>query len=116
MSEQIIETRVMDLQLGDVVILGPGPYMTGTVYRIDPNSVMVFRPYVQTADFTYTGGVITYIGHEDVSLHRDNRTVTLVSRRDPEETRNKLKAIKEEISAALELGHIWKAKDLLRNF
>lgn len=55
-----------NLQLADV-IRRPGcesPYGCGTVKSIEDGHAIVFRPYVHTADFSYTGGVICYIGFE----------------------------------------------------
>jgi len=64
------KVAIKDLKLGDVIRLGiNGTYEDATVYRINKNgSVQVWRPYVQTADFSYTGGVIPYIGIEDFAL------------------------------------------------
>ncbi len=54
--------------LGDVVSLsGACDYNTGTVSKVnDDGTVDVFRPYTHTADFSYTGGVICYVGIEQV--------------------------------------------------
>jgi len=59
------------LGLGDVVrISGHGAFEDATVKKLNADgSVQVVRPYIQTADFSYTGGVITYIGLEDFAMH-----------------------------------------------
>lgn len=46
-------------------------YNDAMVYRIDTDRQVVClrRPYMTHADFSYTGGVIPYIGTEDVELH-----------------------------------------------
>ncbi len=60
---------IKDLKLGDTIRLGTGTYEDATVYRINKDgSVQVWRPYVTTADFSYTGGVIPYLGIEDFAL------------------------------------------------
>ena len=60
---------IKDLKLGDVVRLGLSGYEDATVYRQNPDgSVQVWRSYVTTADFSYTGGVIPYLGIEDFAL------------------------------------------------
>lgn len=72
---------VSELQLGDIITLFEG-YGAATVYRINPDSSrQVWRPYVTTSDFEYTGGVIPYIGLEDLALS-PTRTVTLLQSRD----------------------------------
>ncbi len=63
-----------DLQIGDVVILAnngeplqsAGNQMT-VINRTD-KEITFFRPYVSLADFTYTGGVIPYVGMEKFSV------------------------------------------------
>lgn len=75
--------RVQDLQLRDTLEVFEGPFGTGLVIKISPEAVTVFRPYATTADFTYTGGVIPYIGVETFDLSPlDTRPVILL-RRDP---------------------------------
>ena len=74
-------TAVKDLMLADDVLLGSGPYMTATVHQITEDSVILWRPYMQAADFKYTGGVILTIGLEIVTLPKnDSRSVELVKR------------------------------------
>jgi hypothetical protein len=67
-----MKVAVKDLKLGDVVSLfnDKSPYGNATVYRINPDgSAQVWRPYVTTADFSYVGGVIPYLGIEDFALY-----------------------------------------------
>jgi len=74
---------VSSLGLGDVIQLDGETYTFATVKRINPDSsVQVVRPYIQPADFSYTGGVITYIGQEDFALLPQGNA-TLVRKGDP---------------------------------
>jgi hypothetical protein len=60
--------KVRELKLADKVRLFDQAYGDATVKQIKEDCVILTRPYVQTADFSYTGGVITYIGIEEVTL------------------------------------------------
>lgn len=56
-----------DCRLGDIVrpVVLDNPnegYSDSTVIKITDQSVTLFRPYVHTSDFTYTDGVIPYVG------------------------------------------------------
>lgn len=63
-----MDTPGKDLQLGDVVELFESePYAHATVKKLSSNTATFFRPYVHTADFSYTGGVICYIGIEELT-------------------------------------------------
>jgi hypothetical protein len=74
--------ELKDLKLGDVVRLDLQAYGDATVRKINADgTVVVFRPYVHSEDFSYTGGVICYIGTEDVTLH--GAPVVLVKRGQP---------------------------------
>lgn len=55
-----------DLKLGDVVRLHDynSAFSDCTVINIENGAITLFRPYVHLADFTYTGGVIPYVGFE----------------------------------------------------
>jgi len=55
------------LTLGAVVRLWTNePFGDAIVKKIDPNGdINLFRPYGVTADFSYTGGVICYVGIEE---------------------------------------------------
>lgn len=62
-----------ELKLADVVILNQHAYSYATVKQItkrgtDLVNITLFRPYTQTADFSYTGGVICYIGIEEFTI------------------------------------------------
>ena len=56
------------LELGDVVQVFDGAYGDATVKKILDKDLILFRPYVSTADFHYEGGVICYIGIEEFSV------------------------------------------------
>lgn len=62
-----------ELQLADVVQpdLDYG-YNYLTVKQITASEVVLVRPFIHTADFSYTGGVLTYIGLEEVRVHLDD--------------------------------------------
>lgn len=109
--------KVSELQIGDIVRLGTNDngYADATVYNIKDGNVHVFRPYVHVSDFITTGGVITYMGHEDFSIPvSSSGTVILLSRQDPEHTRKVIRQIVSDIKTDLEKGEIWKAQDKLR--
>lgn len=56
------------IELGDVVSMNDGPFMDCTVCKVNEDgTVNLFRPYVHTADFSYTGGVICYVGIENIN-------------------------------------------------
>lgn len=72
---KLIPTLARDLQLRDVVRSTHGPFSDSTVRKLatkDDPFITLFRPYVHCADFEYTGGVITYIGHEDFKIYADD--------------------------------------------
>ena len=73
-----VKTKVSDLKLGDKVKLFDGAYGTATVYQITEDYVMVWRPFVKTEDFSYSGNrVIPYVGIEDFSLYFGSHVVLL---------------------------------------
>ena len=70
-----------ELQLADQ-LTRKGTLGVVTVKQIKDNVITFFRPYTHTADFSYTGGVICYVGTEEWNEEID-RTVgdwTLVRR------------------------------------
>lgn len=107
--------RALDLEIGDIVQMGDGPYMCCTVCNVDEKNVHLVRPYIQTADFTCTGGVITYIGQERYSICRNADAVMLLESRDPEETRKKIRAIVEDIRHCVTTGQTAAALEKLRS-
>ena len=67
---QLKRVKVADLRIRNVIRLFEGAYGIATVYRINEDkSVQVWRPYITTANFEYTGGVIPYIGLEDLAIN-----------------------------------------------
>ncbi len=63
----MITLKASELRLADTVELFDGGYGTATVKNInEKGEITFFRPYVATADFSYTGGVICTIGIEEV--------------------------------------------------
>ena len=73
--------KTCDLRLADVVKVFDGPWSTGIVTHIDGNMVTMFRPYGTTADFSYSGGVIPYIGTETIKVPVDSSRMFLVMER-----------------------------------
>lgn len=73
-----------EMQLADVVspCYSSMPFGTSTVKQIRNGEVTLFRPYVHTADFSCTSGVICCIGIEEykVPLH-DIKEYFLLERR-----------------------------------
>jgi len=58
-----------DMQLADTVQYRPfGKWSNAIVKQIKDGEVTLFRPYGHTADFSYTGGVICYIGVEEYQI------------------------------------------------
>jgi hypothetical protein len=65
---------VGNLQLADTVNLGFGPWGNAVVTQIKNGTITLSRPYVHTADFSYTGGVIPYIGMETLTFNQSSTT------------------------------------------
>ena len=67
------KVKASDLGLGDVVRFSKDGYGDATVIKIEEKDgdkwITVFRPYVHISDFSYTGGVIPYIGTERFSVY-----------------------------------------------
>jgi len=75
-----IKVKAKDLQLGDVIRPFENEYGFCTVKQIKDGWIELFRPYVHTADFSCTSGVICYIGFEDYKIEANDREVDLYSR------------------------------------
>jgi hypothetical protein len=73
-----IKLPIRDLKLADVVQLFDGPFGTATVVKVTGDEVCMERPYGTTCDFSYTHGVIAYIGNEHVRCPRDSSRIVLV--------------------------------------
>ena len=69
-----------ELALGDTVRLSPGcdPFRDATVKQVADGCVTLFRPFVNTADFSYTGGVCCYIGIEEWKIPANDGPIELV--------------------------------------
>lgn len=73
-----------ELHLGDTVSLAdhPAAYMTADVIKIEGEEITLYRPYVHTSDFEYSGGLTPYIGIEQFKIYRySDKTVTLLRRK-----------------------------------
>ena len=83
-KRKIIQTS--ELQLADVVESYGGTNLIWTtciVTQIRDGEVTLFRPYGHTNDFSYTGGVIPYVGIETYKVQQDSdATWTLFQRKD----------------------------------
>jgi hypothetical protein len=79
-----IQIPTRDLRLADTVIVTNdcGPWNTSIVRKVTDTEVMLFRPYGTTADFSYTGGVICYVGIEEFSIPRGDHPVTILDRKE----------------------------------
>ena len=83
MTPRTIKTS--ELQLADVVAQHPlaGPFQGTIVTQIKDGEVHLFRPYGHSGDFSYTGGVIPYIGVETYKVEVDSATMwTLFERKE----------------------------------
>lgn len=67
---KIIKTE--DLQLADVISLEDCnyPFSTSIVKKIEGEVITLFRLYGTTANFSYTGRVICYIGFEEYKAYK----------------------------------------------
>ena len=63
-----------DMQLGDTVRYTPfgSAWNIAIVKQVTADEVTLFRPYGTTADFSYTGGVICYVGIETCTVPRNS--------------------------------------------
>ena len=77
MSNQLINAT--NLQLADKVIRvtndGSPDLKLGisTVQQIKDGIITMFRPYTHTSDFSYTGGVICYVGIEEFTISQSDQ-------------------------------------------
>lgn len=73
-----------ELALGDIVLCSAhgDTYNCATVKQLSEHEVTLFRPYVQTDDFAYSGGIICYIGIEEFKASRSGM-FTLLRRKGP---------------------------------
>ena len=76
------EMPLTDLHLGDCVQAFDGPYGTAIVKKIDNDIVTFFRPYGAHEHFSYSGGVICYVGIEEFSRGITARETIHVWRRE----------------------------------
>jgi hypothetical protein len=58
-----------EMKLADTIKYSPfGKWNNAIVKQITDTDVTLFRPYGATADFSYTGGVICYVGIEEYTI------------------------------------------------
>lgn len=72
-----------ELRLADVVRLNAEAFADAVVSNITDKEIFFFRPYATTADFSYTGGVIPYIGIEQFRAYAKDADYVLVRRGGP---------------------------------
>lgn len=80
----IQKIKTKDLRLADIVIINENrenSYNCATVEKIENGVITLFRPYVHTEDFEYTGGVICYVGVEHFSIFASDSTIELLERK-----------------------------------
>jgi hypothetical protein len=68
------KVKASELALADVVKVFDDAYGYATVTQVTEDEVTLFRPYVHTSDFSYTGGVIPYVGVETTKVWRKGST------------------------------------------
>lgn len=77
--------KIFELQLADVVRRSDDshPFNTMTVKQIEKDWITFYRPFVHTADFSHTGGVLCYVGIEEfkVSMQSDHIEYDLLDRK-----------------------------------
>jgi hypothetical protein len=76
------ELPLSELQLADCVEAFDGPYGTAIVKKIEDGLITFFRPYGANASFSYTGGVICYMGIEEFTRSVTPRETIRVWRRE----------------------------------
>lgn len=78
-----MKLKASELRLADVVKFPFAAYNTATVKQIDQGVITFFRPYTATANFSYTGGVICYVGIEEFTRRLDSAEVfEVIERKD----------------------------------
>ena len=82
----VAKLKVAELKLRDVVALrvDGAPFNSSVVTQITEDVVKLFRPYATTSDFSYTGGVIPYVGIEQWEIWKDSQTEFELLERMPE--------------------------------
>lgn len=82
MATTTVKVSAKHLKVGDVVLANFADpfYACQTVKQVTEDEVVFFRPYVQTSDFTTTGGVICYVGIEEYRVPRTGFQYELVRR------------------------------------
>jgi hypothetical protein len=79
-----VKMKTFELQLADVVdigSMGSDGWNTAIVKQIEGDNVTLFRPYGTNADFSYTGGVLCYVGIEQYVVPRSSSMEFFVHRR-----------------------------------
>ncbi len=76
------------LKLGDFVVQQDSrgvvldrEFSTCIVIKVEDDRVNLFRPYGVTADFSYTGGVIPYMGAENYWVEKERTILWKIYRR-----------------------------------
>lgn len=77
-----MKIKASELKLADTIRMFDGPWNCAIVRQIKEGQVFLFRPYGETADFSYVGGVIPYIGIEEYSIPADERMIEVMNRKE----------------------------------
>ena len=80
---QELKVKANELRLADTIRIPSAgiKWNCAIVRQIKETSIELFRPYGTTADFSYTGGVICYIGIECYEIPRDNCEFVVIERK-----------------------------------
>lgn len=73
--------KASELQLADVVRMDLSPWGVAIVKQIKDKEVTLFRPYADSADVAYSGGVLCRLGVEEMKLPRDDRLFIVLERK-----------------------------------
>lgn len=78
-----MKIKAKDLKLADTIIIGTGiTWSNAIVKQVTDKDIVLFRPYGTTVDFSYTGGVICYIGVEEYTIPQNDCEYEVLERKD----------------------------------
>lgn len=79
--EQKATIKSSDMRLADTIQFYDGAYGTATVKKINEKTLLLYRPYVITQDFSYTGGVICSVAIEEITIPLDETKYVIYARK-----------------------------------
>lgn len=74
------QIKTSELQIGDTVSLDYEAWDCAIVKQIKDGEITLFRPYATTAEFSYTGGVLCYVGIEEFNIRANEDKISLIHR------------------------------------